>query len=167
MVDDKKDSWHLSIISENISTENVLLEELEFKNWKNSSIISRKFYIKYKFWLEIEGVFPFAFHSSTVEQLVGNRWDVWWLSHWKENSPQVCRWEFLRKPSSPLFWQSFQVAIIFLVKTLLQLDLTPNLFYSMALNLGFQKPFCQSLLIKRHWELLFQWWIKMFGADSM
>lgn len=49
MVDDKKDSWHLSIISENISTENVLLEELEFKNWKNSSIISRKFYIKYKF----------------------------------------------------------------------------------------------------------------------
>ena len=45
--------------------------------------------------------------------------------------------------------------------------LTPNLFYSMALNLGFQKLFCQSLLIKRHWELLFQWWIKMFGIDSM
>lgn len=26
---------------------------------------------------------------------------------------------------------------------------------------------CQSLLIKRHWELLFQWWIKMFGSDIM
>lgn len=45
----KKDPWHLSIIAEDISTENVLLEELEFKNYRNNSTYFRKFYIKYNF----------------------------------------------------------------------------------------------------------------------
>lgn len=38
--------------------------------YRNVSTISRKFYIRYKL-LEIESIFHFVFHSSTVEKLVG------------------------------------------------------------------------------------------------